>query len=198
MFLIPRSSVFNAIRTSSFKPITAATKTNLNFLRTFSTSSFTMSSAPSQPFLDALAARRSIYTLTDKSPVPDSRIISIVEQAVKHVPSSFNVQSTRALVLLKDEHKKLWDITSEVLKPIVPDEAAWAGTSAKLAAFRNAYGSVLFFEDQDAVKGLQNKFPLYQDRFPDWSVQSDGMHQIAVWTALELEGFGASLQVGNV
>ena len=44
---------------------------------------------------------------------------------------------------------------------------------------------------------MQEKFPLYRDNFPIWSLQSSGMLQFAIWTALELEGWGASLQHYN-
>ena len=55
-------------------------------------------------------------------------------------------------------------------------------------------GTVLFFEDQDVVKSLQEQFPLYADAFPAFSEQSGGMAQFAVWTALAEHGIGASLQ----
>lgn len=41
---------------------------------------------------------------------------------------------------------------------------------------------------------MQAKFALYADKFPTWATQSDGMLQYALWTALEAEGLGASLQ----
>lgn len=44
---------------------------------------------------------------------------------------------------------------------------------------------------------MQQKFALYADRFPIWAIQSDGMHQYAIWTALEAEGLGANLQHYN-
>lgn len=44
---------------------------------------------------------------------------------------------------------------------------------------------------------MQEKFAIYADRFPVWATQSDGMHQYAVWTALEAEGLGANLQHYN-
>lgn len=44
---------------------------------------------------------------------------------------------------------------------------------------------------------MQEKFSLYADRFPTWATESGGMHQLAVWTALELEGLGANLQHYN-
>jgi uncharacterized protein len=56
---------------------------------------------------------------------------------------------------------------------------------------------VLFYTDKPTVKGMQDKFALYADRFPVWATESTAMHQLAVWTALELEGFGANLQHYN-
>ncbi|MGR4029005.1 nitroreductase family protein, partial [Bacillus sp. ZZQ-131] len=47
------------------------------------------------------------------------------------------------------------------------------------------------------VEGLQANFALYKDNFPTWSQQSSGMLQFAIWTALEIEGFGATLQHYN-
>ena len=59
------------------------------------------------------------------------------------------------------------------------------------------YGTVLFFEDQKVVKGLQEAFPAYQENFPGWSLQTSAMHQLAIWVMLEDVGFGASLQHYN-
>ncbi|PCH35754.1 Nitroreductase [Wolfiporia cocos MD-104 SS10] len=147
-------------------------------------------------FLDALKTRRTYYNITPKSPIPDERIEEIVKEVVLHTPSSFNSQSSRAVVLLKKEHEKLWDIVAEVLKPVVP-EAQWPTTEKKLQGFKSGYGSVLFFEDQESVRKLQEQFPLYQDAFPGFAQHTNGMIQLATWTALELEGFGASLQHYN-
>lgn len=64
-------------------------------------------------------------------------------------------------------------------------------------SFKAGYGTVLFFEDQSIVKSLQEQFALYADNFPIWSQQTSGMHQLVVWTALEGEGLGATLQHYN-
>ena len=56
---------------------------------------------------------------------------------------------------------------------------------------------MLFFVDRTVVKGMQDKFPLYADKFPVWGVHSDGMAQHITWTALEAEGLGANLQHYN-
>ena len=42
---------------------------------------------------------------------------------VRHVPSAFNSQSTRVVLLLGESHKKLWQIVKDALKRIVPAEA---------------------------------------------------------------------------
>lgn len=69
------------------------------------------------PFLEAVKKRRTIYKLTNDSVIPDADIKQIIETTALNVPSSFNCQSSRLLVLVKDQHEKLWDIASEVLKP---------------------------------------------------------------------------------
>ncbi|GKT95044.1 nitroreductase [Colletotrichum tofieldiae] len=115
------------------------------------------------------------------------RVDEIVKEALRHVPSSFNSQSNRVVVLHGAEHEKFWDITSNVLKAIVTPEQ-WESTSGKLNLFKGAAGSVLFFEDQDVVNAFQEKFAIYADRFPPWADQSAGMLQFILWTALEAEG----------
>lgn len=147
-------------------------------------------------FNAAIKERRSIYGISKDSPVSGDKITEIVQEAVKYTPSAFNSQSARVVVLFGDEHDKLWNITKETLKAIVPAEN-FASTEEKLGSFQAGYGTVLFFEDNAVVAGLQEQFPLYQDNFPVWSLQSSGMLQFVVWTALSAAGLGASLQHYN-
>ena len=148
-------------------------------------------------FEEAMEHRRSYYTIGSDSPVLDEEIVHIVRQAVKHVPSAFNSQSTRIVLLLGDEHKKLWSIVKETLRKIVPADA-FAATEAKIdGCFAIGHGTIMYFEDTSVVKKLQNAFPAYQDRFPTWSQHTSAMHQFAIWTMLEDLGLGASLQHYN-
>jgi predicted oxidoreductase (fatty acid repression mutant protein) len=147
-------------------------------------------------FLEAVKARRSVYAISKESPISDEQIKTIVEEAVLHSPTSFNSQSSRAVVLLGEQQDKLWDITAETLRKIVPTEQ-FEGTAQKLASFKAGYGSVLFFEDQTVVKSLQENFALYAENFPVWSNQSSGILQFVVWTAFTEAGLGASLQHYN-
>lgn len=59
-------------------------------------------------FSEALKNRRTYYSITDQSPIPDQEIECIINLAVRHVPSAFNSQSTRVVLLLGKSHKKLW------------------------------------------------------------------------------------------
>lgn len=146
--------------------------------------------------LQMAKVRRSIYALNKDVPISTSRIHEIVKDATLHTPSALNSQTNRAVVLFGNEHEKLWDITSATLKDIVSAEK-FKVTADKLALFKGAAGTVLFFEDTAATKDQQTKYALYAERFPDWAIQSLGMEQLLVWTALELEGLGANLQHYN-
>jgi predicted oxidoreductase (fatty acid repression mutant protein) len=150
----------------------------------------------STDFFAAIKNRRTLYGISKESPISDSRIQEIVEEAVLHTPCSFNSQSGRAVVLFGQQHDKLWEITTNVLKAIVPADQFQA-TQDKMNSFRVGHGTVLFFEEMKAVEELQRNFPSYQDRFPIWSQHSNGMLQLVIWTALEAEGLGASLQHYN-
>ncbi|ACB83876.1 nitroreductase family protein [Natranaerobius thermophilus] len=147
-------------------------------------------------FYTAVEKRRSIYGISKEAVISDDKIKKIIEHAVKFIPSAFNSQSGRVVLLLGEHHDKLWEIIKDILREKV-SEKKFPKTEEKLNSFKSGYGTVLFFEDQEPVQELQQKFPKYKDTFPIWSHHSSGMLQYVVWTALELEGFGASLQHYN-
>lgn len=147
-------------------------------------------------FLEAVKARRTYYGISNQSTISDEQIISLVQDAVKYSPSAFNSQSARAVVLLGENHAKLWNIVKEALRKIVPADQ-FASTEQRIDSFKAGYGSVLFFEDTTVVEGLQKQFPSYADNFPKWSQQSSAIVQYVVWTLLEEQGLGASLQHYN-
>ena len=141
--------------------------------------------------------RRSQYALGKNLPLSENEVLEIIDNAVKYSPSAFNSQTAHAVVLLGDNHQKLWDITFEELGKFLPNEDAKTATKAKLDGFAAAYGTILFFEDHDVVKGLQEQFPSYADNFPLWSEQSTGIASFAVWNALAEAGVGANIQHYN-
>ncbi|MBO1040337.1 nitroreductase family protein [Ochrobactrum sp. MYb15] len=150
----------------------------------------------SNSYIAALKKRRTQYALGKNLPLSQDATAELIREAIKHSPSSFNSQSSRAIVLFGAESEKLWDIAKEELRKIVPADA-FEQTEAKIDSFAAGAGTVLFFEDQNVVKGLQDNFALYADNFPVWSEQAGGMAQLSVWSALANENIGASLQHYN-
>ena len=147
-------------------------------------------------FLDQIKQRRTIYAIGKNVTLENSKIESVIQEAVKQSPSSFNSQTSRVVTLFGQSHDKFWDIVLETLRKIVP-AAAFEGTSGKIASFKAGHATVLFYEDQDVVKSLQEQFALYADNFPVWSEHSTAIAQFAVWTALAEHNIGASLQHYN-
>jgi len=144
--------------------------------------------------LALFAKRRTQYALGKNLPVSEAEVERLVFDAMRLAPSSYNSQSSRAIILFGEHSEKLWQvITKEILRPMVPADA-WASTDAKMDSFAAGAGTVLFFEDQQVVKNMQDQLPLYSDYFPVFSEHSTGMAQFAVWTALAEAGIGASLQ----
>ncbi|AZY48283.1 nitroreductase family protein [Bordetella avium] len=150
----------------------------------------------SNAYIDALKQRRTQYSLGRNLSLSKDALVSLIQEAIKHSPSSFNSQSSRALVLFGAESDKLWALATDEVRKVAPAEG-FDKTEAKLKSFAAGVGTVLFFEDQDVIRGLQEKFALYADNFPVWSEQASGMAQLSVWSALANAGVGASLQHYN-
>ncbi|WP_445660747.1 nitroreductase family protein [Acinetobacter sp. F16] len=144
-------------------------------------------------FLDHMKQRRTIYAIGKNVPLAQDKIEEIIKDAVRHSPSAFNSQTSRVVTLYGDSHSKFWDIVRETLRKMVPEDT-FEKTNAKINSFAAGYGTVLFFEDQDVVKSLQQQFASYADHFPVWSEHSSAIAQFAVWTALAEQHIGASLQ----
>lgn len=147
-------------------------------------------------FLGHIKQRRTIYAVGKNVALTPEQIESVIKEAVNHSPSAFNSQTSRIVTLFGESHLQFWNIVRETLRKIVP-EAAFEGTNTKINSFAAGYGTVLFYEDQDVVKSLQEQFALYADNFPVWSEHSSAIAQFSVWTALSEQNIGASLQHYN-
>ncbi len=122
--------------------------------------------ASTNAFLAATEHRRSVYTLTNKSTISDTRLQYIINTSIKNAPSAFNVQSARAVILLKDHHEKLWDLGAATAKKAMPEAVFNNAIAPRIAGFRAAYGTVLWFEDQAALDDLKAKNPAIQGMVP--------------------------------
>lgn len=150
-----------------------------------------------QNFLQEIKERRSVYTLSPESSISDGDIQELLKTALEEAPSTFGSYTTRLVLLLKDEHYKFWDLVTEIVKSVTPPESFEASTKARLAGFRNAYGSVLYFEDPENTRILENKFAFIKDKFAPWAEHTSAIHQFIVWTAFANAGMGANLQHYN-
>ncbi|HAV3853267.1 TPA: nitroreductase family protein, partial [Acinetobacter baumannii] len=147
-------------------------------------------------FIELIKNRRSIYAIGNNLSQSNDEIEKLIQEAIRHSPSAFNSQSSRAVILFGQSHHKFWNTVLEVLKTIIPAEAV-SGTQQKIQSFAAGAGTVLFYEDQSVIKSLQEQFELYADNFPIWSEHSTAIAQFAVWNVLAEQNIGASLQHYN-
>lgn len=97
--------------------------------------------------LELVKARRTYYNLKAESPISDDAVERIVRESILHAPSSFNTQTTRVVLLLKEEHRRIWDISISTMQALVAagrmsKEMFENHTKPKLDSFRAAYGTV--------------------------------------------------------
>lgn len=147
-------------------------------------------------YLGAAQNRRSVYVLDKNIVVEESKVVESLEKVLKNSPSAFNSQGSKAVVLLGEKHDRLWNILLDIMKSKL-DSERFEETAKKLNMFKSAYGTVLYYENQETIKGLQDKFPSYAANFPIWANQSNAMLQYGVWTTLAGLGLGANLQHYN-
>ncbi|CCF57696.1 hypothetical protein KAFR_0D00490 [Kazachstania africana CBS 2517] len=143
-------------------------------------------------FLSTIASRRTIYELKPELPagVTIEHVQNAVQQIIKETPTAFNCQLLRAVVLTGETHKKVWDHVASAM----PD----AGAKKRPESVRDeAYGSVIFFTDDNITKKLQSDFAAFAEVFPRLGAHSSGASQINSWAAIESLGLGAHLQHYN-
>lgn len=143
--------------------------------------------------LDAVRLRRSCYALGSACAVTNERVLELVETALHHAPTAFHSQSGRVLLLFGEEHRKLWKIAEDILKPEVPVKK-FPETWAKLQSLAAGRGTILFFDDTAVTARFAQENAFFGARFALWAEQSSAMLQYAVWLLLASEGLGASLQ----
>lgn len=148
-------------------------------------------------YFEAVARRRTYYTLGKNIALSLDRIREIVEFAAMHTPTAFNCQNGRAVILFGEEHEALWrETVTDTLRKIVP-EAVFPRTEKKLLSFAQAFCTILFYEDMNTVREQEEKMPTYRESFAPWSRETVGIMQHIVWTGLESEGVCCSLQHYN-
>lgn len=146
--------------------------------------------------LDYMKQRRTVKSLGKKVIYSRDYLTQIVKEAVHCCPSALNSQSVRVVILNEKAHYQFWEMVKDIQRKILPQHIVESAV-LKIERCSDAFGTVLFFEDQDIVKALQKQKPLQAADFTLWSEQTSGMAQFAVWTALSSVGLGAALQHYN-
>lgn len=139
--------------------------------------------------VESLKNRRSYYHINKELPVSQEEVIGKIQELTELVPDAFNMKSSRIVVMMGENQDRLWDAIYEVFGGKVPRE--------KIDSFKAGAGTILYFVDENVVKGMQEQFALYADNFPIWANQASGMLQLSIWTGLRELNIGASLQHYN-
>ena len=72
----------------------------------------------SNQFLDLIHKRRTIYAIGKNVEQSSEHLTDLIQDAIKQSPSSFNSQSSRAVILFNAEHEKFWGFVKDKLKAL--------------------------------------------------------------------------------
>lgn len=144
-------------------------------------------------FVDLVEKRRSIYALGTASRYFKQDIEKRIREVVIKVPSAFNSQITRVVILFDNANIKFWNHIYDVQKDVLEGEM-WDMMSSIITGGKEGIGIVLFFEDKDAVESM----PARGVRQEAYKQNNNANAQYAVWLALTEMDLGASLKHFNV
>lgn len=144
-------------------------------------------------FQELVENRRTHYAIGNNTDLSNEKIVNYVTEIVKEVPSAFNSQTSRLVFVFGEENEKLWDHILEVQEDVLEGEM-WDMMSGVMQGAKNGVGTVLFFEDRDAVAQM----PAQGDREKVYKQNNQANAQYATWLALTELGLGGSLQHFNV
>lgn len=137
--------------------------------------------------------RRTQYAIGNNTELTNEEIAERLTTVVKDVPSAFNSQTTRIAIVFGDQNVALWDHILDVQKDVLQGEM-WDMMSGVMEGAKAGVGTVLFFEDLDAVEAM----PVNGTRGEAYKQNNNANAQYATWLALTEMGLGGSLQHFNV
>lgn len=137
--------------------------------------------------------RRSQYAIGNNTDLTNDEIAARITEIVRDVPTASNSQTTRIAIVFGEENVKLWDHILDVQKDVMPEEM-WGFMSGVMEGAKGGVGTVLFFEDLDAV----DKMPTSPSRVEVYKQNNNANAQYATWLALTDLGLGGTLQHMNV
>lgn len=144
-------------------------------------------------FTDLVKIRRTQYSIGNNTDLKNKDIADRILEVAKDVPTAFNSQTSRLVVLFGEENVKLWDHILDVQKDVL-EGGAWDMMSGVMEGAKGGVGTVLFFEDHDALE----KMPATGERKATYKHHNNANVQYAIWLALTELGLGGSLQHMNI
>ena len=144
-------------------------------------------------FLELVKNRRTQYAIGNNTELTNEAIAERITEIVRDVPTASNSQTTRIAIIFGEENVKLWDHILDVQKDVLQGEM-WDMMSGVMEGAKGGVGTVLFFEDLDAVEAM----PTSPSRVEVYKQNNNANAQYAVWLGLTDLSLGGSLQHMNV
>lgn len=145
-------------------------------------------------FKDLLTKRRSHYAIGANTDVTASDVTAALNEVIPTVPSAFNSQGVRVVVVSGEKNQQLWDLIKGVQTEVL-DEGTLNYMTPIMDGAREAVGTILFFEDRDAVEA---GIPGNPERRSVYKNHESANAQLTAWLALTELGLGANLQHFNI
>jgi len=144
--------------------------------------------------MDVIEKRRSNYDLENNIELSKKDLINLLRKIVYYSPSPFNVQSSKVVFLNKKSHNLLWNtVVEEYLKKNNNGELL-DSEKARIKRESKAYGTILFYKDEQIIEEFKEKLDDYEKRELDgWCTEESAMLQMNVWNELRLKNIGAHL-----
>lgn len=143
---------------------------------------------------DLMEKRRSAYVVGKDTDLTPEEITDAVTETALHVPTAFNAQSHRLAVVYGEVNDKVWDIIYDSAQSFVDPEQL-KEMEAVYKNPKNGIGTILFFEDRDAVEA---NIPANEERSQVYKLDGSANSQLTAWLTLTELGLGATLQHHNI
>lgn len=145
-------------------------------------------------FTDLQAKRRSTYVIGKNTDISKEQITEALRESAKNVPTAFNSQTSRLVLVFDEANERVWKEIYDVQKDVL-DEATWGMMGPVIEGAGQGVGTILFFEDRDAVK---ENIPANESRQNLYKYNNDANHQYSAWLTLAELGLGGTLQHFNI
>ena len=144
-------------------------------------------------FTDLAKQRRTAYAIGKNTELSNKEIADRIREVAQQIPTAFNSQTTRLVVVFGEDNVKLWDHVLDVQKDVMEGDM-WEMMSGVMQGAKAGVGTVLFFEDHNTIESTLGK----NERADVYKQHHNANAQYGIWLALTELGLGGSLQHMNI